>query len=82
MRRARAASSAGAASAAATASAAASAAAPAAADEVLLELDVVVHHELDGQLHFLSHLLRPAFRPPGAPAAVRLRPERALLELE
>ena len=78
MRRVLAASSAGAANLAAPPPVAGSAA----ADEVLLELDVVVHHELDGQLHFLSHLLRPAFRPPGAPAAVRLRPERALLELE
>ena len=51
-------------------------------DEVLAELDVVVHHELDGQLHALSHILRPAFRPPGAPAAARLRPERSLIELE
>ena len=70
----------------ASATAAAAAAAPAASldgdDEVLAELDVVVHHELDGQLHALSHILRPAFRPPGAPAAARLRPERSLIELE
>lgn len=51
-------------------------------DEVLAELDVIVHHDLDGRVHLLQHPLRPAYRAPGLPVAARLRAHRNVLELD
>lgn len=50
--------------------------------ETAFELDVVIHHEFDNQLHHLTHMIKPVFARPQAPAAVRMRPERNIFEME
>ena len=49
-------------------------------DPVVSTLDVQFHPWRDGALHVLSYPLRPAYRPPELPSAVRMRPTRRAIE--